>query len=152
MYTGQVGEEWQAVLAGSNVSIENQWTMSISVWTDFQRVGLSQQGLHPAQERMLSMTCQAISCFGYPLTSLCDGKGRWVYSDQDWARIASLARTVLACAQSGDAVAAGIVSRACDDLVEAAAAVVVRCHFPGLFPLILSGTAFACCICFMYTC
>lgn len=88
---------------------------------------------------------------GYPLTSLCDGKGRWVYADQDWARIASLAPTVLACARSGDTVAAGIVGQACADLVEAAAAVANRCHFPGRFPLILSGTAYTCCTCLTST-
>ena len=77
--------------------------------------------------------CSAKSC--------CDGEGRWVYADQDWARIASLAPTVLACAQDGDAVAQGIVSQAGDDLVRAAAAVVNRCRFTDRFPLILSGEA-----------
>ena len=64
-----------------------------------------------------------------------------MYADQDWARIASLAPTVLACAQNGDDVAQDIVSQAGDDLVRAAAAVVNRCHFTDRFPLILSGQA-----------
>ncbi|KAK9838654.1 hypothetical protein WJX74_000698 [Apatococcus lobatus] len=63
----------------------------------------------------------------------------WAYAEQDWARIASLAPTVLACAQGGDTVAASIVTQACEDLVAAATAAVDKCKFEGAFPLVLSG-------------
>ena len=65
---------------------------------------------------------------------------RWAYAETGWSRIASLAPTVLQCAEDGDSIAFKIVTSAAHEALEALVAVATKTRLKGQrFRLVLSG-------------
>ena len=62
-----------------------------------------------------------------------------MYAEPGWARVAGLAPSVVACAQSGDTVALQILKDGVVDLVASVQAVVQRLHMTQPFKLVLAG-------------
>ncbi len=65
---------------------------------------------------------------------------RWAYAEAGWSRIASLAPTVLQCAEEGDSIAFKIVTSAAHEALEAVVTVATKTKLKGQrFKLVLSG-------------